>query len=105
MNSIIAKHRDYATVYFITVFTKKDPTHINFIRRKYIVRQTCPEPDWDQEIYSYDNRKSQLKLEWVLPTEQDSKTILKNKDVYDPILVKCIQDFKKSKLKIPSYSP
>lgn len=105
MEDIIAKHKDYAPIYFVSVITKKDFMNINFLKRKYVVRKTCPAPDWDQEIYSYNNDTSCLKLEWVLPSFQDSIAILKKKSQNDPILVKCIQDFREGKLRIPSYSP
>lgn len=105
MEDIIAKHGSYAPLYFISVITKKDSFNVNFIRRKFVVRKTCPAPDWDQEIYSYDNAKSCLKLEWVLPSFEESLKIMKKKEQFDPILVKCIVDFRADKLRIPSYSP
>lgn len=105
MNEIIKNHKDYAPVYFVSVMTKKDHLNINVIRRRYVVRKTCPQPDWDQEIYSYNNMAHQLKLEWVLPTLQDARTILRNKRLYDEKLVKFIQDFQEGMLKIPRYSP
>lgn len=105
MEDIISKHHNYAPIYFISVITKKDSMNINFLRRKFVVRKTCPQPDWDQEIYSYNNAASCLKLEWVLPPFEQSIQILKKKDSHDPILVKCIQDFRGARLKIPTYSP
>lgn len=105
MDGIISKHKNYAPVYFISVWTQKDPFSINVIKRKYIVRKTCPFPDWNSEVYSYDNRDCQVRLEWVLPSEQDSLNILKNKEIYDKQLVGYIQDFNRGKLKVPAYSP
>lgn len=105
MNSIIANHKKYAPLYFISVWTQKDPFMINIVKRKYIVRKTCPEPQWNSEVYCYSNRSDQLLLEWVLPTEQDALSILKNKEIYDPRLITYIQKFMSNTLKIPSYSP
>jgi hypothetical protein len=104
-DSIISKHRDFAPIYFISIITKKDAFQPNVIRRRWVVRKSCPNPDWDQEIYSFNNNLSELRLEWTLPSFQDSLTIMKNKDIYDPQLVGFIQSFRDGKLKIPKYSP
>mgnify|MGYP003620727196 CR=1 FL=1 len=105
MGEIIATHRKYAPVYFISVWSQKDPFMVNVLKRKYIVRKSCPDPDWNSEVYSYDNRSDKLTLEWVLPTEQDAATILKNKEMYDPSLISFIQKHQARTLKIPTYSP
>lgn len=104
-NDIIKEHRDYAPIYFISVITKKDHFNMNMLRRRWVVRKSCPEPDWDQEIYSFNNNLQQLRLEWTLPSYQDSISILKKKDIHDPQLVKFIQAFMDGDLKIPAYSP
>lgn len=101
MNDIILKHRTYSPKYCISVHTQKDPIKINVIRRRYFVRKTCPLPEWNSEVYSYDNRSCELRLEWTLPSEQDSINIIKNKDIYDKDLVKWIQDFRSRTLKAP----
>lgn len=104
MNSIIEKHRDYAPLYFIDVLMQKDPFNVNILHRRFVVRRTCPLPTWNSEVYSYNNASSQLKLEWVLPNEQDSANIMRNASINDPILVSCIQKMNDGTLKVPSYS-
>jgi len=103
-DNIIGKHRDFAPIYFISIITKKDSFQPNVIRRRWVVRKSCPNPDWDQEIYSFNNSLSELRLEWTLPSFQDSLNIMKNKDIYDEQLVGYIQAFRNGKLKIPKYS-
>lgn len=105
VDGIIRGHREYAPVYFISVHTQKDPFSINVVRRRWIVRKSCPDPDWNSEVYSYNNKTAELRLEWVLPTMQDSISILKNKHMYDEKLIRFIKDQKEGKLRVPTYAP
>ena len=105
MKDIIFKHRKYANVYFIDVLSQKDPFNVNVIHRRYVVRKSCPDPQWNSEVYSYNNLADQLKLEWVLPTAQDAMSIMKHAESYDPALISCINKQRKGELRIPAYSP
>lgn len=105
IESIIATHKNYAPVYFIDVLTQKDPFRVNVVHRKYVVRKTCPLPTWNSEVYSYHNKSDQLRIEWVIPSEQDSMNILRNESINDTSLVSWIKGMRDGTLKVPPYSP
>jgi hypothetical protein len=87
--------------FYIVVLTKKEHWSEIVLRNWFISRQTKPTPDFLRSefpnhahtVYSYDKRKDEIKLLWNLPTAQDALTILKNRHMYDPALVKWIQDY------------
>lgn len=90
--------------YYVVVVRKKETIMglvSNVLFHRYVTRQSKPlakvlrndYPNADHDVYEIDARSSNISLLWTLPTEQDSKTILKNKDQYDEKLVEAIQKF------------
>ncbi len=87
--------------FYIIVLRKKEPWALNVLRQWYIARQTKPSakylrelaPNHDQDVWEIDPRFGKMDLKWTLPTEQDSKTILKNKHMYHEDIVRWIQEF------------
>lgn len=91
----------YESPFYIIVLTKKEPWALNVMRNWFIARQTRPSarwmrsefPNFMQTVYAWDDRSEQLRLLWSLPTWQDALVVLKNKDLYDPQLVKWIIEY------------
>lgn len=91
----------YDPPFYIVVLTKKEPWALNVMRNWFVARQTKPlarvlrrdYPNHLQTVYSFNGRNGELKLLWSLPTALDCLPILKNKAIYDPQLVKWIEDF------------
>lgn len=91
----------YEPPFYIVVLTKKEPWALNVMRNWFIARQTKPSAKWMrdqfpnfmQTVYSWHNKKEELKILWSLPIAQDAAVVLKNKDLYDPQLVKWVQDY------------
>lgn len=90
----------YDPPFYIVVLTKKEPWALNIMRNWFIARQTRPTvkylrgeyPNYMNTVYSVDKRSSELKILWSLPIKQDADVILRNKHLYDPQLVKWIED-------------
>lgn len=85
--------------FYVAVMRKKEAWALNVLKDTYIVRQTRPKPldmrerfpNYDIDLFiAYEN--GDVMFQWTVMTEQDSKTILKNKDLYDPVTVKMIED-------------
>lgn len=55
--------------FYVVVITKKEPLMQNVIRNYFFGRNTCPAPDYDQTVYSYDARKEEFKFLWVIPSK------------------------------------
>lgn len=93
----------YDPPFYIIVLSKKEHWSELVLRNWFVARQTKPSAAWLRQeypnhlltLYSYDKRPDKLDVLWSLPTRQDSDTVLKNRHLYDPALVKYITDFDK----------
>ena len=98
--------KNYPDVFYVLIERKKETlagNASNVLKHKYItapfkprsqlLRQECPNSDFD--LYEADKSKCEITHIWTLPCYQDSVSILKNKQVYDPQLVKWIEDYNK----------
>lgn len=90
----------YESPFYIVVLTKKEPWALNIMRNWFIARQTRPTtkflreefPTYMNTVYSVNKATHELKILWSLPIKQDADVVLKNPHLYDPQLVKWIQD-------------
>ena len=98
--------KNYEPPFYIVVFSKKEHWCELVMRNWFVARQTCPSPKFLRHefpnhmhtVYSYDKRSDRIEVLWTLPTKQDADTVLKNRHLYDPALVKYITDFEKNLL-------
>lgn len=90
---IIEEHRDYAPKYYVLQYIQKEHGHVNILRHRTFIRKTRPDPDWNTDCYSYDNRSSTLRLEWTLPPKESATMILRTPSQWDAFLVSSIQRF------------
>lgn len=92
-------HHKFDKDFYILVLTKKEHWAVNVLRNWFIARQTPPSvshlrreyPNFMSTLYKVNKNGFGITVEWSLPTEQDCKTILKNKHLYDPQLVSWIE--------------
>lgn len=90
----------YDSPFYIIVLTKKEPWALNVMRNWFIARQTRPKvqflrqefPNHMSTVYSVNKSTHELKILWSLPIKQDADVVLKNRHLYDPTLVKWIED-------------
>lgn len=54
---------------FIVVITKKEPLMPNVLRNYFLARTTCPTPDYDQTVYTYQKDADDLRFLWVIPSK------------------------------------
>lgn len=76
----IAKYGPDKT-FFIEVITKKEPLMENVLRNYFIERTTCPTPNYDQSLFSYDPVKEQLVYIWTIPCRDACIYLLQNQTV------------------------
>ena len=98
--------KKYDSPFYIVVLSKKEHWSELVLRNWFVARQTKPKASWLRyefpnhmlTLYSYDKRSDKISVVWSLPTKQDSHTILKNRHLYAPELVKYITDFQENTL-------
>ena len=56
--------------FFVVVLTKKEIIYKNVIRNYFMSRKTCPPPNYDQIVYSYDRKKEKIDLLWALSSRE-----------------------------------
>ena len=56
--------------FYIVVETKKEPKMKNVIRNYFIIRKSCPTPQYDNAVYRYHAQSEQLEFLWVLPSRR-----------------------------------
>lgn len=92
------KYLDWPKIY-IKILAKKQVYTAHAVNVVYGVTNTPPSPDWKNALYSYDRKKDQWILEWLLPQGKEiARIILAHKSGFDPFLVKCIEKFLEQKL-------
>lgn len=78
--------------FYVVVITKKERLLENVLRNYFLVRESCPTPDFDQIVYRYDKKQDMIDLLWTIPNQtaceiiygdpinvpQDHKALLKN---------------------------
>lgn len=97
INSNIAK---YDFPFYVVILKKKEPWALNVVRQWYVARQTKPHasflrsqfPNHTHDVWEIRGSGDRRFL-WTLPTISECQTIIKNKHLYHPELVKTIQDF------------
>lgn len=62
--------KDFPQDFYIVVETKKEPKMKNVIRNYFIVRQSCPTPQYDNSVYKYHYATEFCEFLWVLPSKQ-----------------------------------
>jgi hypothetical protein len=101
--------KDFASPFYVVVQRKKETIGgavMNVLKHQYVTRQTRPYanylrnewPNSDHDLYEVDSQKGTMTLVYTLPSAQDSKTILKNPDMYDPKLVEWIMAYNRGVL-------
>lgn len=74
----IKNHKHLDSSYYIVVHHKKEKLLENVIRRYFIARETMPTPQWDQTLWSYNPKTTELKFIWTLPDENTAKWMASN---------------------------
>lgn len=100
-NTLRANADRYMAPFHVVVLTKKEPWAVNVVRNWFIARQTRPKASWLRSnypnylntVYSYNQNSGELKILWSLPSKQESEVVLQNSHLYDPQLVKWIEDY------------
>jgi len=74
----IENHKHLDTPYYIVVHHKKERLLENVLRRYFFARQTLPTPQWDQTVWRYNPKTSELRFVWTLPDENTAKWMASN---------------------------
>lgn len=69
--------KEFQNDFYIVVETKKEPKMKNVIRNYFIIRSTCPTPQYDNTVYHYHRSTEQIEFLWVLPS-RDTYNMIKN---------------------------
>lgn len=55
--------------FYLVVITKKEPLMPNVLRNYFFARRSCPTPDYDQAVYSYNAQQEEISFLWVIPSK------------------------------------
>jgi len=61
--------KDFDGDFFIVVITKKEHLMNNVLRNYFIVRGTCPTPEYDQTVYHFHRDAEYIEFMWTLPSK------------------------------------
>lgn len=64
--------------FYVVVITKKERLLQNVIRAYFFARISCPTPDYDQAVYKYDRATGDLRLLWIIPSQQGANMMSSN---------------------------
>ena len=64
--------------FYVVVITKKERLLQNVIRAYFFARISCPTPDYDQAVYKYDRTSGDLRLLWIIPSQQGANMMSSN---------------------------
>lgn len=70
LESIERGKKTFPHDFYIVVETKKEPKMKNVLRNYFIIRQSCPTPQYDNSVYKYHATTEQCEFLWVLPSKQ-----------------------------------
>lgn len=70
--------REYNTDFYIVVITKRERLLPNVYRNYFIHRRSCPTPEHDQTVYSFNKQSGDIKLLWVVPDQQACQYLMNN---------------------------
>jgi hypothetical protein len=92
--------RQYEGEFHIFVLSKKEMWAVNLVRNWFIPRKSAPDslemmiwyPHHTKTLYKVNPKIGEVGLQWSVPGLEECKSILKNKDIYAPELVKWIED-------------
>ncbi len=70
--------KEFPHDFYIVVETKKEPKMKNVIRNYFIIRSTCPTPQYDNSVYHYHRIDEKLEFLWVLPSRETYNMIKSN---------------------------
>lgn len=87
--------------FFITVLTKKEKLLQNVIRNYFIVRSTCPTPDYDQAVWHYKKEFDDVGFIWCIPSKPFCEYLITDGYTVGPEyfeLLQMVYDFRDGKL-------
>jgi hypothetical protein len=58
---------NYDKTFYISVITKKERLFDKVFRNYFIVRKTCPTPEYDQSVFRFEIPSEKLQYLWTLP--------------------------------------
>jgi hypothetical protein len=61
--------KDFEDNFYVVVTTKRERLMPNVYRNFYYGRRSCPTPEWDQTVYKYKYKDSQIIFMWVIPSK------------------------------------
>ncbi len=65
--SVDRGYKKFEGDFFIHVETKKEKLLENVLRNYFIIRETCPTPNYDQTLFRYHREKGDIQFFWTIP--------------------------------------
>lgn len=69
LDAVAEGKKKFSDSFYVVVLTKKERLMDNVIRLYFLVRMSCPTPEYDQVVYYYDKKDDRLTNLWVVPSK------------------------------------
>lgn len=91
--------KDFPSDFYIVVITKRERLMPNVFRNYFFPRQSCPTPDYDQTLFSYNRGSDSPELVWVIPSKPTCLYMIEHAlEVQEKELLHFVIDFKNGTL-------
>lgn len=70
--------RSFDSNFYIAKHTRRNAYIVNSIQNHYLIRQTCPMPEYSQSVWKYTRKDDVLEELWVLPEETEAIEMMHN---------------------------
>jgi len=70
--------------FYVVVLIRKERLMRKVVRSGFLSRATCPTPNYDQTVYSFDPISEDLKFLWVIPSKEVCERIYSSKYSLNP---------------------
>lgn len=87
--------------FYVVVLFKKERHLYNTIRQYFFPRKSCPTPEYDQVVYSFNPSTEELKFLWVIPDKEacgQLPLVAQNMSSEDREIVKYVTAFRSGEL-------
>lgn len=74
----------YSGDFYIHVEKKAEPLLPNTFRHYFIDKQSCPTPNYDQDVYKYNRQKEEIEYLWTVPDRGTCFHLMENKHLVVP---------------------
>lgn len=97
--------KKYNGDFYVACLRRKEPLMQEIIRSYWVTRESCPSPNFDQDVIKFDRTSMKFELLWSIPDQHTCQHLIDNRlllDEEDKKLFTYIDDYANGRLHILS---